>query len=258
MIEAFRALADHAHGPMAVLDGAGRFRYANGAFAALFSVQTEPAELLDVEWSALLSADAGEELNRRVLPLAKRGGWEGELQHPRGDREPAYVHVRMVPVFMEAELVLSVLVTERRSSHSVAAPTAQGLVPILPIAQRVIVVPVIGTLDANRASVLMRAVLSGISSHRAKAVIIDVTGLSEMDTVVAGHLAKTVLASRLKGARTVVSGVTEDASEVLTDIDADWRGIAIAGELRTALVIALGYVGIGLRIEAKGAAAHDR
>ncbi|MBI5535729.1 MAG: PAS domain-containing protein [Deltaproteobacteria bacterium] len=259
MMDAFVTLVDQSSSPMAVLDGQGRFKYANRAFANLFGTGADPCALVDLEWASLLSEDAGEEFVHRILPAAMRGGWEGELAHGRVGRADARLSVRILPVPKDDDVILAVAITEpargAQRAGAPAVPTAAAA-PILPIAHRVIVVPIVGALDARRSSLLMRSVLAGITTHRAKAVIIDVTGLSEIDNRAADYLAKTVLAARLKGARTVVSGVSQEASEALTDIDVDWKGIATVGDLGTALSTALSYVGITMQSTPKGTSSH--
>jgi anti-anti-sigma regulatory factor len=251
LVHAFRALVDEATNPLAVLDGRGRFIHANRAFGAWFAPGHDPDDLMDVEWSAFLSEEAAVELRDRILPAALCGGWEGELARRSGAGPTAAFHARLFPVPVADAIALAVLVSEPARVVSrgptEGAPPRASATPVLPIAERVIVVPVAGALDRERSNRLMRCVLAGIRDHRAKAVIIDVTGLGEIDTQAADYLAKTVLAARLKGARTVVSGVSENASSALTDIEVDWRGITTVGDLRTALIVALRHVGFTLQ-----------
>jgi rsbT co-antagonist protein RsbR len=81
----------------------------------------------------------------------------------------------------------------------------------------------------------MRALLTGIREHRAKVVILDITGVSVVDSNVADHLNKTVQAARLKGARTIVSGVSDAVAETIVDLGIDWAGIETLSDLRTGL-----------------------
>jgi DNA-binding LacI/PurR family transcriptional regulator/anti-anti-sigma regulatory factor len=107
--------------------------------------------------------------------------------------------------------------------------------PIIPIMERIIVVPLVGNIDAMRARGIMRALLTGIREHRAKVVILDITGVSVVDSNVADHLNKTVQAARLKGARTIVSGVSDAVAETIVDLGIDWAGIETLSDLRTGL-----------------------
>jgi sigma-B regulation protein RsbU (phosphoserine phosphatase) len=119
--------------------------------------------------------------------------------------------------------------------------------PVIPIMEGIIVMPLIGSIDSMRARDITRRLLAGIREHRAKVVILDITGVSIVDTGVAGHLDKTIQAARLKGARTIVTGISDAVAETIVDLGIDWGGIETLSDLQTGLRVALGVV--GLRIE---------
>jgi PAS domain S-box-containing protein len=107
--------------------------------------------------------------------------------------------------------------------------------PIIPVMDRIIVMPLIGNIDSMRARDITRALLAGISQHRAKVVILDVTGVPIVDSGVANHLNKTIQAARLKGARTIVTGISEAVAETIVDLGIDWSGIETLSDLQTGL-----------------------
>lgn len=111
--------------------------------------------------------------------------------------------------------------------------------PIIPILDRIIIVPLIGSIDAQRATHLMRRLLMGITAHRAKVVILDIMGVSVVDSEVAGHLSKAIQAARLKGAQTIVTGVSDTIAETVVDlgIAAIWteNGVQTISDLQTGL-----------------------
>ena len=72
--------------------------------------------------------------------------------------------------------------------------------PVLPVRERLLILPIIGVLDSERARQLTEQLLTGIRTHRAKVVVIDITGAPDVDETVANHLVQTVDASRLMGA----------------------------------------------------------
>jgi rsbT co-antagonist protein RsbR len=92
----------------------------------------------------------------------------------------------------------------------------------------VIVMPLIGSIDAMRARGVARNLLAGIREHRARVVIPDITSVPIVDSGVAADLNKTIQAARLKGARTIV------------DLGIDWNGIETLSDLRSGLRAALG------------------
>ncbi|MBN1813504.1 MAG: substrate-binding domain-containing protein, partial [Anaerolineae bacterium] len=81
--------------------------------------------------------------------------------------------------------------------------------PIIPVLEGVIVMPLIGSIDTLRARDVTRKLLAGIREHRARVVILDITGVPIVDSGVAAYLNKTIQAARLKGARTIVTGVSD-------------------------------------------------
>jgi DNA-binding LacI/PurR family transcriptional regulator/anti-anti-sigma regulatory factor len=112
--------------------------------------------------------------------------------------------------------------------------------PIIPVLEGVIVMPLIGSIDTMRARDVTRTLLEGIREHHARVVILDITGVPIVDSGVAAYLNRTVQAARLKGARTIVTGVSDAVAETIVDLGIDWSGIDTLGDLRTGLRVALG------------------
>jgi len=118
--------------------------------------------------------------------------------------------------------------------------------PVIPIMDRILVMPLIGSIDSLRAKDIMRVLLAGISRHRARVVILDITGVPLVDSGVANHLNKTIQAARLKGARTIITGVSDAVAETVVDLGIDWSGIETLSDLQTGLIAAL--QGLGVRL----------
>ena len=107
--------------------------------------------------------------------------------------------------------------------------------PIIPALEGVIIMPLIGSIDSLRARDITRALLAGISQHQAKVVILDVTGVPLVNSGVANHLSKTIQAAKLKGARTIVTGISEAVAETIVDLGIDWSHIETMTDLQTGL-----------------------
>lgn len=124
--------------------------------------------------------------------------------------------------------------------------------PVIPImdapngAGGIIVMPLIGSIDSMRARDVTRSLLAGIGRYRAKVVIVDVTGVTLMDTGIVNHLNKTIQAARLKGAKTIITGISDAVAETIVDLGIDWSEITTLSDLQTGLVIALQSLGIKL------------
>ncbi len=118
--------------------------------------------------------------------------------------------------------------------------------PIIPVLEGVIVMPLVGSVDTLRARDITRALLAGIREYRAKIVILDITGVPLVDTGVAAYLNRTVQAARLKGARAIVTGISDAVAETIVDLGIDWSGIETLGDLQTGLLAALNNLGFKL------------
>ncbi|MDQ3739019.1 MAG: STAS domain-containing protein, partial [Actinomycetota bacterium] len=83
-----------------------------------------------------------------------------------------------------------------------------------------------------RASQLTEQLLHGIRTHRAKVVVIDITGVADVDEPVANHLVKTVDASRLMGASVIITGLSSEIAQTLVMIGVDLSKMYTIGDLQ--------------------------
>jgi rsbT co-antagonist protein RsbR len=116
--------------------------------------------------------------------------------------------------------------------------------PVLPVRDRLLILPIIGAIDPQRARQLTEQLLSAIRINRAKVVVMDLTGVPEMDQSVANHLVETVEASRLVGADVIVTGLSPEIAQTLVTIGVDLAKMTTVGDLQGGLEEAeklLGY-----------------
>jgi rsbT co-antagonist protein RsbR len=116
--------------------------------------------------------------------------------------------------------------------------------PVLPVREQLLILPIIGILDTERARQLTEQLLTGIRTHRARVVVIDVTGAPEVDEAVANHLVQTVDASRLMGASVIITGLSPKIAQTLVTIGVDLSKMHTIGDLQGGLEEAerlLGY-----------------
>ena len=116
--------------------------------------------------------------------------------------------------------------------------------PVLQVRERLLILPIIGVLDSQRAQQLTEQLLGGIRRHRAKVVVVDVTGVPELDAAVANHLVQTVDASRLMGAGVIITGLSSEIAQTLVTIGVDLSKMDTIGDLQGGLEEAerlLGY-----------------
>ncbi len=119
--------------------------------------------------------------------------------------------------------------------------------PVIPVMDGILVMPLVGSIDTMRARDIMRVLLQGISQYRAKVVILDVTGVPLMDTGIVNHINKTIQAARLKGAHTIVTGISDVVAEAIVDLGIDWGAVETLSNLQTGLRVALAEMNIHLQ-----------
>jgi rsbT co-antagonist protein RsbR len=104
--------------------------------------------------------------------------------------------------------------------------------PVLQLRDRLLILPIIGVLDSARARQLTEQLLGAIRDNRATVVVIDITGVATIDRTVANHLVQTVEASRLMGARTILTGLSSEIAQTLVDLDVDLGMMKTVGDLQ--------------------------
>jgi rsbT co-antagonist protein RsbR len=104
--------------------------------------------------------------------------------------------------------------------------------PVLQVRERLLILPIIGVLDSGRAHQLTDQLLHAIRSHRARVVVIDITGVPDVDEAVADHLVKTVDASRLMGAGVIITGLSSEIAQTLVTIGVDLSKMNTVGDLQ--------------------------
>ena len=104
--------------------------------------------------------------------------------------------------------------------------------PVLQVRERLLILPIIGVLDTERARQLTEQLLAGIRTHRARVVVIDITGVPDVDEVVANHLVQTVDASRLMGAGVIITGLSSRIAQTLVTIGVDLGKMNTVGDLQ--------------------------
>ncbi|EYF07788.1 PAS domain-containing protein [Chondromyces apiculatus] len=111
--------------------------------------------------------------------------------------------------------------------------------PLLPIAEGVVVMPLIGMLDEKRVQQAMDVLLSGIAAHHASQVILDVTGVPQVNAQVANALVQAAQAVRLLGAQVAVTGIQPAIARILIELGVDLGALQTRGTLQSGIAHAL-------------------
>ncbi len=104
--------------------------------------------------------------------------------------------------------------------------------PVLQVRERLLILPIIGVIDPQRARQLTEQLLRGIRTNRAKVVVLDITGVPYIDSPVANHLVQTVEAARLLGATVIVTGLSPEIAQTLVNIGVDLGKMNTVGDLQ--------------------------
>jgi len=172
-----------------------------------------------------------------------------------------------------ATMLSSVLDAYEPAANSIAITVAVGFVrerervireqqeairelstPVLQVRERLLILPIIGLIDPQRARQLTEQLLRGVRAHRARLVVIDITGVASLDGNVANHLVLTVEAARLLGAHVIVTGLSPEIANTLVNIGVDLGKMSTVGDLQGGIEEAerlLGYKVVA--IESHGA-----
>jgi rsbT co-antagonist protein RsbR len=107
--------------------------------------------------------------------------------------------------------------------------------PVVKLWEGVVAVPLVGTLDSARAQVVMERLLQTLVDTGSPYAIIDITGVPAVDTQVAQHILKTVVAARLMGADCIISGIRPQIAQTIVALGIEFGDIATKSSLADAL-----------------------
>lgn len=115
--------------------------------------------------------------------------------------------------------------------------------PVIKVWDKILTLPIIGTLDSRRAQMMMEALLQKVVETGSTIAILDITGVRTMDTLVANHLIKTVTAARLMGARCILTGVSPAIAQTMVQLGIDLTQITTRAQMSDGIKLALEMIG---------------
>jgi anti-anti-sigma regulatory factor/HAMP domain-containing protein len=129
---------------------------------------------------------------------------------------------------------------QANAAQSQLLDTVRALdVPVIPVGEGVLALPVVGAVDAARAGQLTQRLLDSVHRERASTVLLDVTGLSSAEEATARYLLDTAQQLRLLGARTIVTGIRAELAHTLAALDLDLHTVDVRATLREGIAEAL-------------------
>ncbi len=138
--------------------------------------------------------------------------------------------------FFDLGIIVDALIFENQRIIGLQSEAIRELsTPVLRIAERLLLLPLIGVMDTQRARQVTDGLLAAIRLHRAKAFVIDVTGVPVIDSKVCDHLLRAVTSARLMGATGIVSGISSDVAQSLVKIGFDPAKFNTVSDLQRAI-----------------------
>lgn len=242
---------------VAVLDTSGKIVYANPR-AAASGFQLDQPLAAALEAAGVAERDAGDLIAERrnligpskpyaltlgerlveitLAPVADRSGQtHGALLLGRDVTEIAQRTTQLEQERARLAETVAQLEAEQQERAQLAATVQALSLPLIPVLEGVLVLPLIGAFDMARADEFMEVLLQGVERAGARLVLIDLTGIPLLDTTGAAALLRGVRAARLLGARCVLAGVRPEIAQALVAFDVTLEELTTAPTLQQAL-----------------------
>lgn len=246
------AMIENAVDAMGTIDLQGRITYCNAAYLALTGYGVE---LLGQPITTIF-VDDGDVVSSAVNQATTQGHWQGQLMARRADGRSFPAEVSAFPLRDHVGQMIGVAaiirdLTEERAREDERAALQEQVIaaqqaalrelstPLIPIAEGVVAMPLIGSIDSSRAQAVVETLLTGTAELRAHTTIIDITGVPVVDTQVANALLRAAQAVKLLGAKVILTGIRPEVAQTLVGLGVDLGGIITRGTLQSGIAEAL-------------------
>jgi rsbT co-antagonist protein RsbR len=251
-LHTFASLIEYAPDAFVVADLQGLLTYINPAFKQLYGYGDEA---LGLPILTFFPESEHMRMGEILQELQTHGQWSGVLLHRRKDgqtfigQETAYfirnpdgaplamaAVVRDITAQQQAENELRALQEQVIAAQQAAL--AELSTPLIPISNTIVVMPLIGAVDSRRAQQVIETLLVGIAERGAEIAILDITGVSVVDTQVANALIRAAQAVKLLGAEVILTGIRPEVAQTLVGLGADLNAITTRSSLQSGIAYA--------------------
>lgn len=248
----FHGLMEGAPDAIVIIGQDGRITMVNAQTDRMFGYSRE--ELLGQEVEILVpqryrTNHARFRTDFFTAPTTRRMGSGMELTGMHRDGREVPIEVTLSPIHIEDTVYVSAAirdVTERREYEQRLRRQHEEIMelstPVIQVWEKVLCLPLIGTLDSMRAARLTEGLLSKIGETQAEVVIFDISGVPTIDTQVAQHILRTVQAAALMGTMSIMCGVRPETAQAMVHLGIDVGQLRSRGTLQDALQLALGLL----------------
>jgi PAS domain S-box-containing protein len=250
-LQTFQALVDNSPDAISVTDIQGYITYANPACTTLFGFgeKTTGIHVRDI----IVSQAA---MEQTFATMMHHGLWQGELNYQRADGSqfPGQVSLFSIADATNQVQAVGVLIrdiSEQKHADEERSQLQQQIIdgqraairelssPLIPITDHVVLMPLIGAIDSQRAQLVMETLLEGVAEYQSDIAILDITGVSVVDTQVANALVQAARAAQLLGARVIITGIGPTMAQTLVHLGADLSIIETRGNLKSGIAYAM-------------------
>lgn len=201
------------------------------------------AALLEAGWQSLLSAPL---LSRAQLIGRLLVTWPAAFALREAGLELAVALARQASAALERLMLIAESQRQAEEREALQARVIEAqralidqlLTPVIPVARGVVLMPLIGRIDAERSQRIMDALLTSVSARRAEAAILDISGVPDVTGEAAEALVRVARAARLLGARVVLTGVRPAAASALAAGGVDTSGLTVQASVQDGIALA--------------------
>ena len=253
-IQRFKVMAESVIDGITIADVENQLIYANPAFRALTGyddrvIGMSMRDLFDPATLPVLRSAVQSALDRS-------GAWRGRVSYRHADGTIFPVQISLVALRDSAGAFDGTVVVARDMREEQALEIERERLqdemfriqelalrelstPLLAVSDHAVVMPLIGAIDSRRAQQVIETLLEGITTHHADIAILDITGVTVVDTQVANALLRAAQAVRLLGARVVLTGIRPEIAQTLVGLGADLSEVVTRSSLQSGIAYAI-------------------
>ncbi|NOK59040.1 MAG: hypothetical protein GFH27_549349n35 [Chloroflexi bacterium AL-W] len=189
-----------------------------------------------------------------IVPIFVGAEWWGLIGFDECIRERAWHDSELEVLKMAANLIGTAIQqrnaeTERSALQQQVIDAQQAAIrelstPLIPLTDRVILMPLIGAIDHVRAQFIMETLLIGVAEHQAELVILDITGVQLVDTYIANTIIRAAQAVKLLGAQVMMTGIQPQIAQTLVQLGIELNNILTRGTLQDGIAFALEHINL--------------
>ncbi|MDQ4711283.1 RsbT co-antagonist protein RsbRA [Bacillus subtilis] len=209
----------------------------------LLSVKDENAAESQISELALRAVQIG--LSMKFLATALAEFWKRLYTKMNDKRLPDQESTELI---WQIDRFFSPINTEIFNQYSISWEKTVSLqkialqelsAPLIPVFENITVMPLVGTIDTERAKRIMENLLNGVVKHRSQIVLIDITGVPVVDTMVAHHIIQASEAVRLVGAKCLLAGIRPEIAQTIVNLGIDLSQVITKNTLQKGIQTAL-------------------